>query len=654
MARALTQNTRICELTTPLGKDVLVFTRLDASEALSELFEFRIDCLSEDADLNFDQAIGKQCSLRVTMLGQQREFSGILVEAQWLGAHNEYYSYRIVLRPWLWLLTRTTDCRIFQDKKAPDIIKEVFRERGFTDFESKLTEDSSCPKLEYCVQYRETDFDFVSRLMEQHGIYYFFKHDSGKHTLVLADSKSSHTPVDGLASIPFIPLSGSDRRSEQNIHHWIAERRFRTGKVELNDYNYEKPNAKMTSDAKGSESYTRSEMEFYDYPGKYKEKSDGERYAKIHLESEQALDHRRQASGSAISLFPGGLTRLNGHFKDSQNIEYLVVRCLHAFENEEYRSGSGGGSHDVYSGNYEFQQSDRPFRAPIVTPKPVINGIQTAKVVTKDSNSNEEIDVESLGEIYVRFFWDRKKMRSCCLRVAQVWSGKKWGGQVIPRVGQEVVVEFLEGDPDRPLVIGTVYNDEYKLPYDLPSKKTVSGLKSDSTKGGGGYNEWNFEDKKGSEQIGIHAQKDLDVVVLNAETRTIGEEFLAGDSRKTTLIKGNDKLDILTGSQQVTIAMNQTTQAGLSISNTAGMSIAETAGMSISETAGLSISETAGASITQTAGMAITLSAQTAITLQVGASMITLTQAGIVITAPTITMLSLGPLLAHGTPTVVG
>lgn len=611
----LTQDTRLCELTTPLGKDVLVFVRLDASEGLSELFEYRIECLSEQADINFDQAIGKQCTLKIKLHGKEREFSGILVEAQWLGLKGGYFNYRIVLKPWLWLLSRTTDCRIWQDKKAPDIIKEVFKDRGFTDFESKLTEEGSCPQLEYCVQYRETDLNFVSRLMEQHGIYYFFKHEGGKHTLVLADSKSSHSPVSGLATIPYLPLTGSDRRKEQHLYDWIAERRFRTGKIELNDYNYQKPNAKMISDAKGSESYAHSEMEIYDYPGKYKEKSDGERYAKIHLQSEQALDHRRHGNGDAVSLFPGGLTTLEKHQKDSQNVEYLVVRATHSFVNEAYRSGSSGdGGEHVYFGSFEFLPSDKPFRAPIVTPKPLINGVQTAKVVTKDDNSSEEIDVESLGEIYVRFFWDRKKKRSCRLRVAQVWSGKRWGGQIIPRVGQEVVVEFLEGDPDRPLVIGTVYNDEYKLPYDLPSKKTIAGLKSDSTKGGGGYNEWNFEDKKGSEKITVHAEKDYDVTVRDTETRTIGENATQSDTRQTTLKMGNDKLDIELGGQHITMAMDQSVNAGISIS----------------------------------------LTANALITFQVGASSITLTPAAILINSPVITATATGPMMLTGTPVNVG
>jgi type VI secretion system secreted protein VgrG len=610
MGQALTQDTRIGEFTTPLGKDVLVLVRLDATEGLSELFEYRIECLSEDADLDFDKAIGQQCTLKIKMYDKEREFSGIMVEAQWLGVKNDYYSYRIILRPWLWLLSRTTDCRIFQDKKAPDIIKDVFNDRGFTDYESKLTEESSCPKLEYCVQYRESDLNFVSRLMEQHGIYYFFKHEGGKHTLVLADSKSSHSPVPGLASIPFIPLTGADRRKEPHIYEWTAERRFRTGKVELNDYNYLKPNAQMISDAKASEHYTRSEMEVYDYPGKYKEKSEGERYAKMQLQSEQALDHRRHGNGDAINLFPGGLSTLEQHSQDSQNVEYLIVRSTHSFVSEYYRSGNYGHDQEIYFGSYEFLPSDRPFRAAIVTPKPLIHGVQTAKVVTKDDNSSEEIDVESLGEIYVRFFWDRKKKRSCRLRVAQVWSGKRWGGQIIPRVGQEVVVEFLEGDPDRPLVIGTVYNDEYKLPYELPAKKTIGGLKSDSTKGGGGYNEWNFEDKKGSEKIGIHAEKDLELVILNSETRTIGEKFSSGTSRQTTLKHGDDKLDLEDGSQHVTISDDQT----------------------------VDVQKT------------ITITANIKIEIKVGASKITLEQSGITIEAPTINVNSLGPMVVKGTP----
>lgn len=610
MSGSLAQGTRFGELTTPLGKDVLVLVRFDATEALNELFEFHVECLSEQADLNFDGAIGQQCKVKLKIFDPEREFNGILIEAQWTGILEDHHTYRLVLRPWLWLLGRTTDCRIFQDMTAPDIIKEVFNDRGFTDYKSELHEEASCPKLEYCVQYRETDLNFVSRLMEQHGIYYFFNHEGGKHILVLADSKSSHSPVQGLESVPLRAATGQFTSDEQHLTEWISARRFRTGKIELNDYNYEKPSAQMLSDARGSERYQHSDMEFYDYPGKYKIKSDGERYAKIQLQSEQALDHRRHGNGLAVSLFPGGLTTLKEHSEESQNVEYLVVQASHSFVSEHYRATSSGSNEEVYDGSYEFLPSDQPFRAPITTQKPLIHGIQTAKVVTKDDNSSEEIDVEPLTEIYVRFYWDRKKKRSCKLRVAQVWSGKGWGGQFIPRVGQEAVIEFLEGDPDRPLVVGTVYNQEYLPPYKLPDKKTIGGIKSDTTKGIGGYNEWNFEDKKDSEKIGLHAQKDYELVIRHAETRTIGETFESGASRDTTLKNGDDTLDIQNGSQNVKISKDQT----------------------------IDVEKT------------ITVTANTSIELKVGASKILLEQSGITIQAPTINIKSLGPMVVNGTP----
>jgi type VI secretion system secreted protein VgrG len=317
-------------------------------------------------------------------------------------------------------------------------------------------------------------------------------------------------------------------------------------------------------------------MEIYDYPGKFKEQGVGERYAKIQLESEQARDHRRHANGDSMSLFPGGLTTLTDHPQDAQNIEYLIVHAAHTFMAEAYATGSGMTSGAPYYGSYELLPSSRPFRAPILTPKPLIHGIQTAKVVTKDEGSNEEIDVEELTEIYVRFYWDRKNKRSCKLRCAQVWSGKKWGGQFIPRVGQEAVIEFLDGDPDRPLVVGTVYNDDYKPPYDLPSNKTIAGIKSDSSKGGNGYNEWNFEDMKGSEKITVHAEKDLDVTVQNAETRTIGKNFVppkGSPSRDTTLVNGDDNLTIQKGDQTINIPLgSQTTTAMVTITIQVGAS----------------------------------------------------------------------------------
>lgn len=604
---ALVQAQRVAILKTPLGEDTLVLVRFDGQEGLGQLFEFRIDALSTDQDIDLDGAIGRNCSVTYKTFGVQRFFNGVLVEARWLGPRDSNFGYRLVLRPWFWLLSRTSDCRIFENKTVVDIIKTVFSDRGFHDFRDATTE--SYQQIEYCVQYRETDIDFVSRLMEQYGIYYFFEHTEDKHTLVMADSKSSHQRVPELGTLDFIALAGADRHPRQHVSEWVADRRFRTGKIELKDYDYQKPNAKLLADANGSAQYTHADMELYDYPGRYKEQQDGNSFAKVQLEAEQAQDHRRLGFGDAASLFPGGLTELQNQIKPSENMEYLVLGASHHIAVEGYRSGGVTGGDQAYQGSYEFLPSDQPFRMPLSTPKPFVHGPQTAKVVGK---SGEEIDVDEYGRILVQFYWDRKKMQSCRVRIAQVWSGKQWGGVYIPRIDMEVVVVFVEGDPDRPLVTGTVYNGNNKVPYDLPDNKTVAGWKSDSSKGHGGYNELIFEDKKKSEKIGIHAQKDLNIVVLNKETREIGKDFLppmGAPSRETTLKNGDDSLkiemgdqtiDIDLGSQAITVMQKATRDAKLMIADSVIMSSVSITPASISITAPV-INLTAATAINLTA-----------------------------------------------------
>jgi type VI secretion system secreted protein VgrG len=563
-----TQAGRVAILTTTLGTDVLVLTRLEASEGLSELFEFRIDALSDNSNINFDKAIGLNACVALHSFGEKpRYYNGVVVEAQLVGMSDRRYAYRIVLRPWLWLLSQRANARIFDKLTATDIIKKVFSDAGFTDFRDGLTE--SYPQLEYCVQYRETDLAFVSRLMEENGIYYFFEHTSDKHTLVLADAKSAHVPVAGVETLPFVPEAGGQRRKAEHVYHWMSERRFRTGKVTLNDYDYLQPGASLLKEAQKPEGYANSSFEAYDYPGRYRDAGEGERLAKVRVEATQALDHRRHAAGEAPSLIPGCTFSLREHPTDDG--DYLVVRCSHSFSTDAYMSGSGTTGEPVYSGHYELQPKDRQYRAPLVTPKPIVHGPQTAKVVGK---SGEEIDVDENGRILVQFYWERDKRQSRRVRVAQVWSGKQWGGQIIPRIDMEVVVEHLEGDPDRPLVIGTVYNADNKYPYDMPDKKNRSGLKSESTKNGTGhFNELYFDDTKGSEEIHMQAEHDHTVLIKNSETTTIGDEFATpqgSPSRKTTISNGDDDLTIKKGNsvllinqgdQTVTLDMgNQTTQ----------------------------------------------------------------------------------------------
>ncbi len=649
MAGMIKQDKRVAEFSTPLGPDKLALSRFEASEGLSELFEFRIEAVSEDANVSFDSALGQDCTVKFnTEHGPSREFTGVMVEAQWIGEVQDYYAYRVVLRPWLWLLTRVSDCRIFHEKDALQIIRQVLGDRGFNDF--RVASTASLPTLEYCVQYRETDFAFISRLMEQHGLYYFFEHTGGKAMMVIADSKSSHKTVPGLATLEHIPQS-TQRRNTPHVYTWTSERRFRSGKYELKDYNYLTPGADMRSPAQGSPGNSRPSLEIYDYPGKFKNKGEGETYAKILLQGDIARDRRRYAEGDAVGLFPGGLTTLARHPTDGENKEYLIVRATHSFVSQLYRSGAGRGQ-EGYFGSYEFLDADVQYRAPLVTPKPLVYGPQTALVV---GQSGEEIDVDEHGRILVRFYWDRKNDKSCRLRVAQTWASNRWGAQVIPRIDQEVVVEFLEGDPDRPLVTGCVYNGDNRVPYSLPDNKTMTGMKSDSSKGHNGYNEFVFEDKKMSEKIRMHGEKDHEVKIRNSETWNIGEIFptpKGQPSRETTLVKGDDKLTVATGDQNVTIAQDQSLTIGMRRTTSIGVSDTLTIGASrttsiaasdsltvaasLSETVGASKSSNVGAAMTLNVGAALTINCGAVLTLNAGGGSVIISPAGVTIVGATI------------------
>lgn len=579
MSREPNQANRPAILTTPFGENVLVFQRLDASEGLSELFEYRIEALSSKPNLDFDKALGQNCHVEVNIVESEngapgrrkkRYFSGLLVEAQWLGMQDDLFIYRLTLRPWLWLHGQTANCKIFHNLTVEAIIEQVLRDQQLGELRLDI---KSYPKLEYCVQYRESNLAFVSRLMEEYGICYYFEHEAGTHRLVLADQASSHKPVPDTPKLPFLPVSGNNRRGVEHVDHWMVERRFRTGKVTFRDYNYDKPGADMEVDEQTSESYQHSKLEVYDYPGRYLEKGDGKTLAKVRLESEQARDRRRLASGDAATLYPGGLTTLERHETDSENKQYLIVRATHALSSvHSYRSGAGGGgggkTERDYSGQYEFQLSDRPFKPPQVTPKPTIYGPQTARVVGEKGKDGEEIDVDDDGRILVRFHWDRDNEHLYRVRVAQVWAGSNWGSVFIPRIGQEVIVEFLEGDIDRPLVVGAVYNGKNKMPFGTKPKKTINGIKSDSTTGGGGYNEFVFDDAKKSEKVELRAEKDMNSLIRDTETRDIGENFSSHKgvaSRNISLKKGDDHLKVEKGNQVVDVAQEILIKAGTKI-----------------------------------------------------------------------------------------
>lgn len=623
MSTSATQRRRLAELKTPLGPDTLLLNSFTVQEAISELFEIDIDCASQSGPIDFSQIIGKQCSIRFnTVANKKRHFSGILVDASWYGEQDLMPAYRLTLRPWLWLLTQTSDCRIFQNMSVTDIIKKVFDDLGFKDYE--IAAHESYPSIEYCVQYRETSFNFVSRLMEKFGLYYHFKHELDRHVMMLCDSRSSHDVIADLPQCRYVGSGERTRDNEEYVKTWQIARSLQTGKVTLSGYDFNAPKGEMLHVQSSPGGYAHDTLEVYDYPETYKlpNKEDlGKKFAQARLFASQGRDQRRQASGNAPSLYPGGLTSFTKNPIAAENTEFLVVSAVHSFTGEQYRSGGGGGgtsSDGSYNGSYLLQPTVRPFKAMAVTSRPVIAGPQTAVVV---GPKDEEIHTDKFGRVKIKFHWDRigkaDESASRWVRVAQTWSSKAWGGIIIPRIGMEVVVEFIEGDPDRPLVVGTVYNGENGVPFDLPANKTQSGFKTRSSKKGtdSHYNELVFEDKKDAEFVRFHAEKDLNSTIEDKETRLIkgkNKKDAGETTRDTKIEKGDDALYVK-GDHLTTIDRHQV----LKVAENRTVSVGKNEDIAIGNHQKIKVGDT------------ITIEAGTSITLIVGQSKITMTKTAI-------------------------
>jgi len=527
----------------PLGEGVLLLAGMTATESLGRPFEFELDLRSEDHAIAMDDILGQNMTIAVAMQEEKkRYFNGYVARfRQGLGTER-WAHYSAVLRPWLWFLTRTSDCRIFQEASAVDIVKEVFRDHGFTDFEEAL--NGTYPEYEYCVQYRETDFDFVSRLMEREGIYYFFRHEDGKHKLVLADSPGSHKVIKGYEEVRFLPPGSTVHRRPEHVNRWSVGREVQPGAFALNDFDFERPKAKLLTRSTTSRKHAAADFEMYDYPGRYTKTSDGDNYAKYRLEELQAQFERVDAGGDARGFAPGGIFSLTDHPRDDQNRKYLIVSATHHCQTPEFHEGPAGGP--VYTNTFTAIDAETPYRAPRVTPRPVVQGPQTAIVVGK---KDEEIWTDKHGRVRVQFHWDRygkaDEKSSCWVRVSQPWAGKNWGAIQLPRIGQEVVIDFLEGDPDRPIITGRVYNGQAQPPYELPANATITSFKSNSSKRGSGFNELRFEDKKGEEQIFVHGEKNFDLRVKNDRFETIGHDrHLVIENDKKEHVK-NDRHELV-------------------------------------------------------------------------------------------------------------
>ncbi|WP_296266626.1 type VI secretion system tip protein VgrG [Pseudomonas sp. UBA6562] len=517
-----TQITRLAQVTSPLGPDALILAEMTGSEELGRLFEFELQLTSDDPAIDLNQLLGKPMCLSVQLgVGAQRYFHGLVARCSQSVDRGQFASYRVTLRPWLWLLTRTSDCRIFQKQSAPAIVKQVFRDLGFSDFEEQLSR--SYREREYCVQYRETSFDFVSRLLEEEGIYYFFRHEQDRHVLVLADAYGAHQRVPGYETVPFFPPDGQHRERD-HINDWYLAQEVQSGSLELNDYDFQRPSARINVRSAMPRPHEAGDYPLFDYPGEYEQAEHGEHYARTRLEALQTQHERVELSGNARGLGSGHLFNLSGFTRADQNREYLILAARYHVLQERLETGGGNGSAQFHS-NLSCIDAQQSFRPLASTHRPQVRGPQTAIVV---GPAGEEIWTDQYGRIKVHFYWDRhdqsNENSSCWIRVSQAWAGKNWGSMQIPRIGQEVIVSFLEGDPDRPIVTGRVYNAEQTVPYDLPGSATQSGMKSRSSKGGSpaNFNEIRMEDKKGEEQLYVHAERNMDSVVEQNETLSVG------------------------------------------------------------------------------------------------------------------------------------
>jgi len=666
---AYTQDTRLCTITSPLGGDTLILRQLAGQESISQLFRFDLDLVSEEDAIDFKAIVGKNLGVKLAFEdGKFRYFHGVVSRFAQGTRDRRLVAYRAELVPWLWFLTRKADCRIFQDKTVPDIIKKVFSDLGFTDLKWQLN-GSYQPRV-YCVQYRETNFNFVSRLMEEEGIGYFFEHDESKHTLVLFDSASGNPECPGQADVEYATTEGASRQAGE-VEDWHVERELHPGKYAITDYNFESPKSSLLANTTTSEQIGGNEKyEVYDFPTLHKTVDEGDKRVRLRMEAEEASAIRIDGHSTCPGFTAGHRFTLKHHYRTDYNTAYLLTSVEHSVT-----QGVGDEeSSSTYSNSFTCIPRSIPFRPPHVTPRPTVYGVQTA-VVT--GPSGEELYLDKYGRVKVQFHWDREGQHddktSCWVRVSEPVAGKGWGAHCHPRIGQEVVVDFLEGDPDRPIVIGCVYNAEQMPPYELPAHSTRSGIKSRSSKGGGGFNEIRFDDKKGAEEVFFHAQKDENSVVENNKTEQVGaNESLAVANNRTRSVGMNETVTVtltrvhsvgvdeminVGGAQQVTVgglrAVSvgglQTTNIGDSHNESIGkdhtIEVAGNESASIGKDLSVGVSGNENRSI----GKKLVIDVADEITVQTGSASITMTKNGnISIKGKEITIKGSGDVIMKG------
>ena len=668
------QQQRKLRVTTPLGENELLLKGFKGEEGISRLFSYRLEMIAENkTKVAFDAVLGQKVTIHLQLPDEsETHLNGLCVRLAQGERDEKFTLYEAELVPDVWRLTRKAQSRIFQRMTVPEILKKVF-----TGFDADWQLTGKYEPRDYCAQYRETDFSFGSRLMEEEGIYYFFEHSDGSHKMIVVDNPLEHPKLAGENRIPYEEVEGGTRE-ENRIWGWKKEQEIRPGKYVLWDHSFELPHKHLEPETLtlasvpvGKETHKLKvagvdQMEVYDYPGEYAQRFDGvtagggdqaSELQKIFRDNQRTVELRMDEETTPAVVLRGrsnvkhllsgyGFT-LQRHF--SGDGDYVLTSVRHeATYGADYRSGQ-----DVtmtYENTFTCIPAALPYRPERKTAKPVVQGSQTAVVV---GPSGEEICTDKYGRVKGQFHWDREgkndENSSCWVRVATSWAGRNWGAIRIPRIGQEVIVGFLEGDPDRPIVVGSVYNADQMPPWDLPANKTRSGVKSRSSKGGGpaNFNEIMFEDKKGGELLKIHAERNQSISVEADETHTVGNDRTKSVSNNETTSIGNNRTETVTNNEMITVGVARTIMVGGAETRTIGgaetiavggvYSLAiggacsTTVGGSSTTNVGSDASTQVGGSAATSASKSVSITAGNAVQIQSGKAGITLKKDGTIV-----------------------
>ncbi len=604
-----------------LPADALRFESMSATQGISALEQIEVQLLSSKPDLAAEDLLGRPAGVSIEQRGGgKRQFNGIVTRFGSGRSQGRWFRYQATLRPWLWFLTQTSDCRIYQDQTVPQIVEAVFGDHSaIAHFEFKLYK--SYRTRVYCVQYRESDFNFVARLLEEEGIYWYLEHVDDKHKLVLVDDLGALESAEGAEKLPYYANSGQVPPDVDYVSGWSSSREVRTGKVVLTSYDFERPSTTLLVDQAQPRAHKLDDLELFDYEGEYTQATEGQHLADCRVEALQCGFERLAGSTNALALNVGALFSLERHPRTDQNTQYLCLNSSISVQVAAHESGTG--AEQDYQCNFAAVPSAHPFRPPRRTPKPFVQGPQTAVVV---GPAGEEIFTDKYGRVKVQFHWDRygskNEKSSCWVRVSSPWAGKSFGFMQVPRIGQEVVVGFLEGDPDQPLITGRVYNAEQMPPWDLPANATQSGVLTRSSKGGsyGTANALRFEDKKGAEQLWMHAEKNQDIEVENDETHWVGHDRRKTiDHDETTHVK-HDRTETVDNHETITIGVNRTERVGQDETISIGVNRTETVGANETISIGANRSITVGASETATVALQRTHTVGVNETIAIGAA----------------------------------